>query len=274
MSEPLKLPPSGDYDVGYAKPPKDTRFKPGQSGNPRGRPKGAKNKGPKSLTKLRDLAIREAYREVTIQDKQGPVSMSVVQAGLRSLFLKAAQGNVPAHRLMLEITSRAEAAELKERLETFDQTVAYKEKKRAELEAYKVRGETPPLMLPHPDDIEIDYETAEVTFHGPVNEDDLAIWNRLHGTIEQLGAEIGQYKKELEELEDGDDSAAWIKEEIEGHQYIILTAALSILRRWELPLIKMFRPHVPLIELKHHFESGTDPKPPKRFEKIARKVSR
>src|SRR5262249_51523626 len=31
------------YDVGYAKPPSKTRFKPGQSGNPTGRPRGAKN---------------------------------------------------------------------------------------------------------------------------------------------------------------------------------------------------------------------------------------
>lgn len=32
------------YDVGYGKPPVATRFKQGQSGNPKGRPKGAKNK--------------------------------------------------------------------------------------------------------------------------------------------------------------------------------------------------------------------------------------
>lgn len=30
-------------DVGYRKPPRSTRFKPGESGNPKGRPKGAKN---------------------------------------------------------------------------------------------------------------------------------------------------------------------------------------------------------------------------------------
>ena len=30
---------SADYDIGYGKPPEDTRFKKGQSGNPRGRPK-------------------------------------------------------------------------------------------------------------------------------------------------------------------------------------------------------------------------------------------
>jgi len=32
-----------DYEVGYGKPPRHTRFKKGQSGNPRGRPAGGKN---------------------------------------------------------------------------------------------------------------------------------------------------------------------------------------------------------------------------------------
>src|SRR5215469_15592455 len=32
-----------DYEVGYGKPPRHTRFKKGQSGNPRGRPCGSKN---------------------------------------------------------------------------------------------------------------------------------------------------------------------------------------------------------------------------------------
>ena len=34
---------SRDYKVGYGKAPKATRFKPGKSGNPSGRPKGSKN---------------------------------------------------------------------------------------------------------------------------------------------------------------------------------------------------------------------------------------
>ena len=32
-----------NYEVGYGKPPKHTRFKPGQSGNPKGRKPGSKN---------------------------------------------------------------------------------------------------------------------------------------------------------------------------------------------------------------------------------------
>jgi hypothetical protein len=31
------------YSVGYKRPPQETQFKPGQSGNPKGRPKGAKS---------------------------------------------------------------------------------------------------------------------------------------------------------------------------------------------------------------------------------------
>jgi hypothetical protein len=31
------------YEVGYGKPPKQYRFRPGRSGNPQGRPRGAKN---------------------------------------------------------------------------------------------------------------------------------------------------------------------------------------------------------------------------------------
>ena len=34
---------AGEYEVGYRRPPKTTRFKPGQSGNPKGRPAKARN---------------------------------------------------------------------------------------------------------------------------------------------------------------------------------------------------------------------------------------
>ncbi len=42
----LQLVPPRDYEVGYGKPPSRTRFRSGQSGNPRGRPKGTKKANP------------------------------------------------------------------------------------------------------------------------------------------------------------------------------------------------------------------------------------
>jgi hypothetical protein len=49
------------YEVGYGKPPKNTRFKKGISGNPTGRPK----KSPDFYAEL----IREANSLITINDK-------------------------------------------------------------------------------------------------------------------------------------------------------------------------------------------------------------
>ncbi len=46
MKKPKKPAANGsgsDYEVGYGKPPRHTRFQPGRSGNPRGRPKDTKN---------------------------------------------------------------------------------------------------------------------------------------------------------------------------------------------------------------------------------------
>ena len=53
----------GTYEVGYGRPPKKTQFKPGQSGNPRGRPKGAKGEATilhEMMT--RNIEIREGAR--------------------------------------------------------------------------------------------------------------------------------------------------------------------------------------------------------------------
>jgi hypothetical protein len=46
--------PTPESDVGYSKPPPAHQFKPGESGNPKGRPKGAKNES----TILREIFER------------------------------------------------------------------------------------------------------------------------------------------------------------------------------------------------------------------------
>lgn len=43
MSDTNRTNNEESYTIGYKKPPKDTRFKPGRSGNSKGRPKGVRN---------------------------------------------------------------------------------------------------------------------------------------------------------------------------------------------------------------------------------------
>lgn len=292
MSDSRKPPRSADYDVGYGKPPKSGQFKKGQSGNPNGRPKGAKNKTTASLRMINNLVIKEANREVILQDKDGPVSISVIQAALRTLGVKAIQGNTQASKVLIAITSKAEAEEFGRREQAVKTATAYKEAKRAEIRAAKGRGEEPPLMLPHPEDIEIKYETLEVIFHGPADQDDLRLWNKLHGTIATLAEEIHEFRELLAALDDddsADDEAVggnggdedddvetfdWIPHEIEDHQFIIMTACLTIARRWRLPSAKILMSFGGLLgciswdEFKRHLRDGTDPVPPNAYKDI------
>lgn len=48
--------PDGDYEVGHGRPPKETRWKKGQSGNPKGRPK-SKKTGPVDISAFLDEPV-------------------------------------------------------------------------------------------------------------------------------------------------------------------------------------------------------------------------
>lgn len=52
-SEARPKPTEADYEVGYKRPPKSTQFKPGVSGNPKGRPKSSKSPETAFLKELR-----------------------------------------------------------------------------------------------------------------------------------------------------------------------------------------------------------------------------
>jgi hypothetical protein len=101
-----KKQPGGNYTVGYGKPPKDTQFKKGHSGNRKGRPKGATNKVTEDgiLTHI----AREAYREISVNDGTKTLTLPLVIVFIRSLMQKAAKGDLRAINKALELLEKVE----------------------------------------------------------------------------------------------------------------------------------------------------------------------
>lgn len=95
-------PASANYEVGYGKPPVHTRFKKGQSGNPRGRRRDS------ALERARGLVLKEAYRLVTVREGDNVISIPALQAILRSQVALAAKGNGPAQRALVKTVKEIE----------------------------------------------------------------------------------------------------------------------------------------------------------------------
>lgn len=72
-----------EFEVGYGKPPKATRFKKGRSGNPKGRPKGAKGVNASLKRELEvKITVREGSREVRIS-KAEAIAKRVTASALK-----------------------------------------------------------------------------------------------------------------------------------------------------------------------------------------------
>lgn len=90
--------PGGDYEVGYGKPPRHTQFKPGQSGNPRGRPKGTKN--------LKTDLMEELAEMIPIREGDQSRKVSKQRAVVKSLVNRTLKGDARAASILTSMMMR------------------------------------------------------------------------------------------------------------------------------------------------------------------------
>jgi hypothetical protein len=94
--------PGGEYEVGYGKPPLNTRFQKGQSGNPKGRPKGSLN-----FATILERTLRE---RVVVNEGGRRRIITKLEAAIKQLVNKAAGGDLNAFRLLRELARSGEEA--------------------------------------------------------------------------------------------------------------------------------------------------------------------
>ena len=99
LAEDLEDPGSGPEDkVGYGQPPRHSRFKPGQSGNPKGRPKAART-------------LQEHVGEVFLKKRKvmvngRPVRMPTIKIALSATVERAMRGDPVALRTIMPLLVR------------------------------------------------------------------------------------------------------------------------------------------------------------------------
>lgn len=192
---------SDDYEIGYKKPPKARQFKKGQSGNPAGRPRGAKSKKPSKrlVNELSNMILSEADRLVPITEHGERAEIPLAQLIIRKMAADAVKGSDRARKEFLTMTKEAQQHRIDERVSLIETTITFQKNAWSELDRCKNWGIDPPEIIPHPGAVDICLQTGTVTVTvtGPKDrreKEQLEKWERIK---EHFEAELRELRDEL-----------------------------------------------------------------------------
>jgi hypothetical protein len=101
MSESNQSDDKQNSAVGYGRPPVNRQFKPRQSGNPRGRPKGSKN--------FATMFAEALNEKIKVRDKKGKVrTLSKQELMVEVMVNKASAGDPKAFALVVQFAEKFE----------------------------------------------------------------------------------------------------------------------------------------------------------------------
>src|ERR1017187_6915318 len=92
--------PEDDYAVGPGRAPLHRRFKEGQSGNLKGRPRGSLN--------LATIVKKEGNKRIKVKEGGRERTTTAIELAVAQHWRKAAQGNAQSAKLMFEQSAKAE----------------------------------------------------------------------------------------------------------------------------------------------------------------------
>ncbi|RDC58924.1 hypothetical protein HME9302_00100 [Alteripontixanthobacter maritimus] len=209
---------SEEYAVGHGKPPPEHRFQKGRSGNPKGRPKGSKNRVPQSHTlefgtqPANQMLMEEVYRPVTLREGDTTIQLPAIQAVFRSMSVKAVKGDRFAQRLIAELVQGIESADRETRTEHMKTMMEYKADAERAIERAPAAGEPEPAIIPHPDDIYLDMVTPKAYILGPQTKDDKREWDRMLARRNNAQGEVSEFANAYRRARKP-DKKVWLQEQ-------------------------------------------------------------